>query len=58
MYPSISLDSLTFQYAEVSHFYTISSYYELIGKLFNPSDPKQMDRFPASVLRENYSRKR
>lgn len=56
MYPTISLDSLTFQYAEVMNFYTLSSYYELIGNLFNPASPKQMDRFPASSLRKNLTR--
>jgi len=54
MFPTASLDSLIFQYAELTELFTLSSYYELIGKLFDPSHPQQMDRFDASSLRKNF----
>ena len=54
MFPTISRDSLIFQYAELTDFATVNSYEELIGYLFNPSYPQQMDRFNASVIRKNF----
>jgi hypothetical protein len=54
MFPTISRDSLIFQYAELTDFAAVNSYEELIGYLFNPSYPQQMDRFNASVIRKNF----
>jgi hypothetical protein len=55
MFSSISLDSLTFQYAELTDLQNLGSYNELINKLFDPVHPQQMDRFDASILRKNFS---
>jgi hypothetical protein len=53
MYPTISLDSLLFQYAEVTDLQNLASYNELISKLFDPAHPTQMDRYDASSLRKS-----
>jgi hypothetical protein len=52
MFPSISLDSLNFQYAELTDFQNLASYDDLINKLFDPAHPSQMDRFDATTLRK------
>jgi hypothetical protein len=54
MFPTISLDSLIFQYAELTDLQTLASYNELINKLFDPAHPTQMDRYDASILRKNF----
>jgi hypothetical protein len=58
MYPTIGLDSLLFQYAEVTDLQKPGTYDELITKLFDPAHPTQMDRYDASILRKNYVRKK
>ncbi len=55
MFPTISLDSLTFQYAEITDFYSLSSYTELTRTVFNPLQPEQMDRLDASSLRKTFN---
>jgi hypothetical protein len=55
MFPSISLDSLNFQYAELTDFQNLESYDELINKLFDPAHPSQMDRFDASIIRKIFT---
>ena len=52
MFPSISLDSLNFQYAELTDLLTLASYNELINRLFDPAHPTQMDRYDATTLRK------
>lgn len=52
MFPTISLDSLIFQYAELTDFQNLASYDELINKLFDPAHPTQMDRYDATMLRK------
>ena len=55
MFPTISLDSLIFQYAELTDLQKLASYNELINKLFDPTHPTQMDRYDASILRKNFN---
>lgn len=52
MFPTLSLDSLKFQYAELTDLQTLASYNELIHKLFDPAHPTQMDRYDATSLRK------
>lgn len=53
MYPTISHDSLIFQYAELTDFQQIDSYNALLGKVFNPDSPARMDRLNAQVIRKS-----
>jgi hypothetical protein len=55
MYPTISLDSLIFQYAELTDLLNLSSYNELMSKLLDPAHPTQMDRYDASILRKAFN---
>ena len=55
MFPSISLDSLIFQYAQLTDLQNLASYNELINKLFDPSHPTQMDRYDATTLRKIFT---
>jgi len=55
MFPTLSLDSLIFQYAELTDLQTLASYSELINKLFDPAHPTQLDRYDAAVLRKTYN---
>jgi hypothetical protein len=54
LFPTISHDSLMFEYAELSHLLSVSSYNELINKMFDPSHPTQMDRYDAAMYRRMY----
>lgn len=53
MFPSISLDSLNFQYSELTDFRDLSGYNELINKIFDPMHPVQMTRYNASTIRKS-----
>jgi hypothetical protein len=55
MFPTISQDSLIFQYAELTDLQNLASYNELISKLFDPAHPTRMDRYDASTLRKNFN---
>jgi hypothetical protein len=53
MYPTISHDSLSFQYTELTDFQQIDSYKALLGKMFDTDIPIRMDRLDAHIIRKS-----
>jgi hypothetical protein len=53
MFPTISLDSINFQFAELTEFQQLDGYDVLINKLFDPLHPTQMNRYEASSVRKS-----
>lgn len=53
MYPTISHDSLRFQFTELTDFQQIESYDALMGKMFDSGKPTRMDRLAANSIRKS-----
>ena len=53
MFPTISHDSLQYQYTELTEFQQLESYTSLINKIFDPTHPTQMNRYEASSIRKS-----
>jgi len=52
MFPTISLDSIHFQYTELTDFQNLTSYDALMNALFDPAHPTQMNRYDAASVRK------
>lgn len=55
MFPTISHDSLHYQYTELTEFQRLDNYNMLINRLFDPEHPTQMKRYEASSVRKTVS---
>jgi hypothetical protein len=53
MYPTISHDSLRFQFTELTDFQQVESYEALLGKMFDSEKPIRMDRLDANIIRKS-----
>jgi hypothetical protein len=51
MFPELAIDSLTFMKAELTNFWNISSYDNLVKQVFDPLHPHEMDHLEGSSIR-------
>jgi hypothetical protein len=51
MFPDLAIDSLSFVKSELTEYWTVQSYEEMVSMLFSPANPHTMDYFERSSIR-------